>query len=61
MMQTKVTRSFLNKACSNGFNKMMAPLSKSFSSNNSVTYEMKDLILDPNQKGKPLWYLHHLE
>ena len=27
----------------------------------SVTYEFKDLILDPNQKGKEIYELHRLE
>jgi len=56
-MQTKVTRSLLNKATTNGFNRMMG--TRGFS--NSVTYEMKDLILDPDQKGQPIWHLHRLE
>jgi hypothetical protein len=28
---------------------------------NSVTYEMKDLILDPAQKDLPVWSLYRLE
>lgn len=59
-MQTKVAKSFLNKGCSNGFLRMMGSR-HFFSSSNSVTYEMKDLILDPEQKGKPIWALHRLE
>jgi hypothetical protein len=58
MMQSKVSRSLLNKACSNGFNRMMG--TRGFSSD-SVTYEMKDLILDPDQKGQPVWHLYRLE
>jgi len=53
----KVHTSVLNRACSSGFFKMMPNRGLS----TSVTYEMKDLILDPEQKGKPLWHLHHLE
>ena len=30
-------------------------------SNQSVTYDFKDLILDPNQKKDPIYQLHHLE
>lgn len=33
-------------------------VAKSFS---SVTYEMKDLIIDPLQKGKPVYSLHRLD
>jgi pyruvate dehydrogenase E1 component alpha subunit len=30
-------------------------------SSQSVTYDFKDLIVDPLQKGKPIYSLHHLE
>ena len=30
-------------------------------SSNSVTYDFKDLIIDPEQKGKPLYALYRLE
>ena len=30
-------------------------------SNQSVTYDFKDLIIDPEQKKDPIYYLHHLE
>lgn len=56
-MQTKFANSMLNRACHNGL-KMMTG-ARAFS--NSVTYEMKDLILDPEQKGQPVWSLYRLE
>jgi hypothetical protein len=30
-------------------------------SNQSVTYDFKDLIIDPDQKGKDIFSLHRLE
>jgi len=30
-------------------------------SNQSVTYDFKDLIIDPEQKKDPIYHLHHLE
>jgi len=46
-MQTKVAKSIFNRACQGGLTRMIS--ARPFS--NSVTYEMKDLILDPAQKG----------
>ena len=30
-------------------------------SNQSVTYDFKDLIIDPEQKKDPIYHLHHLD
>ena len=39
---------------------MLNTASGSFASN-TVTYDFKDLILDPNQKGKPIYEQYRLE
>jgi hypothetical protein len=49
MLASKMSRSLLQRAAVRSF------------SSQSVTYDFKDLILDPEQKGKPIYYLHHLE
>jgi len=59
-MQTRVSASLLNRACSGGFNKMMATTQRCFSSN-SVTYSFEDLVIDPHQKGHPIWSLYKLD
>ena len=56
-MQSKMSKSLLNRAVSGGVSRMMG--ARAFS--NSVTYEMKDLIIDPDQKGKPVFSLYRLE
>jgi len=38
---------------------VMHTAKRSFAS--SVTYELKDLIRDPEQQGKPLYYTHRLD
>ena len=49
MQVSKMSRSLLQRASVRAF------------SNQSVTYDFKDLILDPLQKGEPIYQLHHLE
>jgi len=47
----------LTKAVSNSFNKMV--VARGFSA--SVTYDIKDLIIDPNMKGQPVFSLYKLD
>ena len=56
----KMSKSLLQKAFArNQLTQMMGQSRRAFSSQ-SVTYDFKDLILDPQTKGKPLYELHHL-
>lgn len=50
------TKSFLQRATKAN----LFGMSRAFSSQ-SVTYDFKDLIRDPEQKGKPIYELHRLE
>jgi|TARA_B110000285_G_scaffold111699_1_gene126734 pyruvate dehydrogenase E1 component alpha subunit len=55
-MQAKMSKSLLQKAASIFSQKTS---SKAFST--SVTYDFKDLIIDPQQKDKAIYQLHRLE
>ena len=56
-----MSKSLLQKAFArNQLSQMMGQSRRAFSSQ-SVTYDFKDLILDPNVKSKPLYELHHLD
>ena len=51
-----MSKSFLQKATN-----IFASQTSKKSMSTSVTYDFKDLIIDPAQKGKPIYQLHHLE
>ena len=50
----------LTKGVSKNINPLLATAFRSFGSN-SVTYDFKDLILDPQQKGQPIYKLYRLD
>ena len=59
-MQTKMSKSLLQRLTANNFAGLLRPQnSRAFSQ--SVTYDFKDLIRDPEQKGKPIYETHHLD
>ena len=51
-----MSKSFLQKATN-----IFASQTSKKSMSTNVTYDFKDLIIDPAQKGKPIYQLHHLE
>jgi pyruvate dehydrogenase E1 component alpha subunit len=58
MQARKLTTGLLQKMTAGALFGKNNIIAKSFS---SVTYEMKDLILDPLQKGKPVYNVHLLD
>ena len=56
-MQVKNTMSLLQRCTAQN---LFRASSRAFS-NNSVTYEIKDLVKDPNQKGQDIFSLYRLE
>ena len=57
-MHSVLSKSLLQRSAHSNF--MFRQAQRAFSSN-SVTYELKDLILDPEQKGKPLYETYLLD
>jgi pyruvate dehydrogenase E1 component alpha subunit len=53
-------RSYLQKSLAGSLKTVIGSQSRTFSSE-SVTYDFKDLIIDPEAKGKPLYHLYRLE
>ena len=54
-----IRKSFLQKGSQNLFKTLVQSSTRALS--NEVTYDFKDLILDPNTKEMPLYDLYKLE
>jgi hypothetical protein len=55
-----LSKSYLQKSLSGTFKKVIGTQARAFGAD-SVTYDFKDLILDPAAKGKPLYGLYKLD
>ncbi len=59
-MLSKTFRNLSKGVAHNNLKSILGNTQRAFSSP-SVTYDFKDLILDPEQKGKPIYSLYKLQ